>query len=74
MSITTMEVRFHLTGGQTVSVLMPAAEGQSFDADDFKTVAKEWREASNLWLSQKTDWALSIPDMKNVAMIEFVPA
>lgn len=74
MSAKAIHVVFHLVGGQTITKLMESEDGSSFEAEDFKDFAETWTQAKNLWLSNKAKWALSVPDMKNVAMVEFLPA
>ncbi len=74
MSVKNIEIRFHLVGGQTVTILMPAKEGEMFDAADFEAMAEQFRDAQNLNLSDTDKWSLAIPSMANVAMVEFVRA
>jgi hypothetical protein len=74
MAITALEVRFHLVGGQTVTFLMPAKEGETFNAEDMKETAKDFINKESLWLSYDEGWAFAVPSMANVAMIEVLPA
>ena len=74
MSVKAIELRFHLVGGQTVTIMMPAKEGETFNAEDFEELAEKWRDAGNLSLADADRWSMAIPSMANVAMIEFVRA
>lgn len=67
-----IEVRFHLVGGQSVTFHMPLEEGKVVTPDVLQETAKQWRDSTNLWMSQNAEWAFVISDMKNVAMIEIV--
>lgn len=74
MSNESVEITFYLIGGQTVTVYINLKEGATLDKESIRELVK-WRELSDMFLIEENNkWGLTVPDMKNVAMVMFKPS
>ncbi|SFM82208.1 hypothetical protein [Methylobacterium pseudosasicola] len=67
-----IEVRFYLVGGQTVSVPMELEDGTVLTQEALHGFIKDWKKIGQFSYAT-TAFAIAIPDMENVAMIEARP-
>ncbi|MGU3286422.1 hypothetical protein [Methylobacterium mesophilicum] len=63
-------VRFYLVGGQTVERVVPVSDGTPLTQDALNDFAKTMNEVDSVWFAGSTRFAIAVPSMKNVAMIE----